>query len=74
MSPQGRLALVVGGLAALFVAVAAAALLLGSAALSPRRVISAVTGRAAAGSIESVVTLSIRLPRIAVAALAGGAL
>ncbi len=74
MSPQGRLALVVGGLAALLVAVAAAALLLGSAALSPRRVISAVTGRAAAGSIESVVTLSIRLPRIAVAALAGGAL
>ncbi len=74
MSPQGRLALTVGGLAALLVAVAAAALFLGSAAISPRGVIGAVAGRAAAESVESVVILSIRLPRIAVAALAGGAL
>ncbi len=33
-----------------------------------------MTGRAPAESVESVVTLSIRLPRIAVAILAGGAL
>jgi iron complex transport system permease protein len=37
-------------------------------------VLAAVTGRAPAASVESVVTLSIRLPRIAVAILAGGAL
>jgi iron complex transport system permease protein len=74
VSPHARLALVVGGLAALLVLVATAALFLGSAAISPRAVIGAMTGRAASGSVESVVTLSIRLPRIAVAALAGGAL
>lgn len=74
MSPARRLVLVLGVLAAALVVVAAGALFLGSAALSPRAVLSAVTGRAAAESVESVVTLSIRLPRIAVAALAGGAL
>jgi len=74
MSPARRLVLVLGVLAAALVVVAAGALFLGSAALSPRAVLSALTGRAAAESVESVVTLSIRLPRIAVAALAGGAL
>lgn len=74
MSPARRLLLVLGVLAVALVVGAAGALFLGSAALSPRAVLSAVTGRAAADSVESVVTLSIRLPRIAVAALAGGAL
>ena len=74
MSDARRLSLVLGVLAAALVVVAAGALFLGSAGISPRAVLSAVTGRAAAGSVESVVTLSIRLPRIAVAALAGGAL
>src|SRR2546425_610336 len=74
VSPHARLALTVGGLAALLVAVAAAALFVGSAAISPGAVIDAVTGRAAPASVESVVTRSIRLPRIAVAALAGAAL
>ena len=74
MSPHARLALTVGGLAALLVAVAAAALFVGSAAISPGAVIDAVTGRAAPASVESVVTRAIRLPRIAVAALAGAAL
>ncbi len=74
MTPVRRLLLVLGVLAAALVVVAAGALFLGSAALSPRAVLSAVTGRAAADSVERVVTLSIRLPRIAVAALAGGAL
>ena len=54
MSPQGRLALVLGGLAGLLVAVAAAALFLGSAPISPGAVIGAVTGRAAAESVERV--------------------
>src|SRR5256886_11729523 len=71
VSPQGRLALTVGGLAALLVAVAAAALFLGSAAISPRGVIGAVAGRAAAESVESVVILSIRLPRVPLAAPPG---
>jgi len=74
VSPHARLALTVGGLAALLVAVAAAALFVGSAAISPGAVIDAVTGRAAPASVESVVTRAIRLPRIAVAALAGAAL
>jgi len=59
--------------AALLVA-AAGALFVGSASISPSAVLAAVTGRAAPESVERVVTLAIRLPRIAVAALAGGAL
>jgi iron complex transport system permease protein len=74
VSPARRLLLVLGVLAAALVVVAAGALFLGSAAISPRAVLSALTGRAATESVESVVTFSIRLPRIAVAALAGGAL
>jgi iron complex transport system permease protein len=74
MTPARRLATLLGVLAAALVLAGAVALFLGSAALSPRAVIGAVTGRAPAESIESVVTLSIRLPRIAVAILAGGAL
>jgi iron complex transport system permease protein len=65
---------VLGVLAAILVLAGAAALFVGSAAISPRAVVSAVTGRAAPESVESVVTLSIRLPRILVAMLAGGAL
>ena len=74
MSPGARLAAVLGVLALVLLLVAAAALFVGSAALSPGAVLAALTGRTGARSIESVVTLSIRLPRIAVAALAGGAL
>lgn len=59
--------------AALVVAVVAS-LFLGSAHLSPSAVMSALSGRAGPESIERVVTLSIRLPRIAAAVLAGGAL
>ncbi len=74
MSQAGRLAALLGVLAGLLALAGAAALFLGSAGLSPGAVLNAVTGRAPAGSVESVVTLSIRLPRIAVAILAGGAL
>ena len=74
MNPIRRLILVLGVLStALFVA-AAVALFLGSAQLSTSAVLSAVSGRAAPESVERVVTLSIRLPRIAAAVLAGGAL
>ncbi|HBH01494.1 MAG: hypothetical protein A2W08_14645 [Candidatus Rokubacteria bacterium RBG_16_73_20] len=74
MSPRRHLAAVLGALALVLLAVAALALFLGSAAISPRAVLAALAGRAGAQSIEGVVTLSIRLPRIAAAALAGGAL
>ena len=50
------------------------AVFLGSARLSPFTVIRVLTGGAGAGSTESVVVLSLRLPRIAAAVLAGGAL
>jgi len=74
VNPIRRLILVLGVLStALFVA-AAVALFLGSAQLSTSAVLSAVSGRAAPESVERVVTLSIRLPRIAAAVLAGGAL
>src|SRR5262245_66205278 len=61
-------------LAAGLLVAAAAALFVGSAAISPRAVLNALVGHAAPESVERVVTLSIRLPRILVAVLAGGAL
>jgi iron complex transport system permease protein len=69
-----RLALVLAGLAAALLAVAMLALLLGSAQVSATAVLRALTGRAESGSIESVVALNLRLPRIIAAVLAGGAL
>src|SRR5262249_27274354 len=74
MSPGRRLALVLSGLTGVLALAAAGALFLGSAQLPPSAVISAMTGHAAPESVERVVTLSIRLPRIAAAVLAGGAL
>jgi len=74
VSPTRRLVLVLSTLSGVLVLAAAGALFLGSAQLSPSAVISAVAGRAAPESVERVVTLSIRLPRIAAAMLAGGAL
>lgn len=74
MSQRARLLVLLGALVAALALAGAVALFLGSAGLSPRAVLAAVTGRAPAASVESVVTLSIRLPRIAVAVLAGGAL
>lgn len=74
MTPERRLALVLGLLAALLLAAGVGALLVGSAAVSPRAVLLALAGGGEADSVARVVTLSLRLPRIAVAALAGGAL
>jgi iron complex transport system permease protein len=54
--------------------VAAISLFVGSAALSPGAVARALAGRAGGESVESIVTLQIRLPRVAAAMLAGGAL
>jgi iron complex transport system permease protein len=74
VSPARRLAVVLLVLTTALLLVAAAALFVGSSAISPRAVVNALAGRAAPESVERVVTLSIRLPRIVVAVLAGGAL
>jgi iron complex transport system permease protein len=74
MTSMARLLAVQIVLLVLLAAVAGVALFLGSASLSATRVLDALTGRAGPASVESVVTLSLRLPRIAVAALAGGGL
>ena len=74
MTRVDRLVLVLGLLGVGLVAAVILAVFLGSARLSPLAVIQALTGGAGSGSTESVVVLSLRLPRIAAAALAGGAL
>jgi iron complex transport system permease protein len=74
LSSGRRLAVALGTLTALLFTVAAVALFLGSARLSMGSVLAALVGRDGADSVATVVTLSLRLPRIAVAALAGGAL
>ena len=74
MTPARRLAWALGVLTLVLLAVGLASLFVGSAALSPRVIARALAGRAEAESVESVITLSLRLPRIVVAVLAGGAL
>lgn len=74
MTRLGRLGVVLVLLGVGLVAAVTIAVFLGSARLSPATVLQVLTGGASAGSIESVVILSLRLPRIAAAALAGGAL
>jgi iron complex transport system permease protein len=74
VSPARRLAVALVVLCAVLFSVAVAALFLGSARLSAAAVLAALAGRDSADSVATVVTLSLRLPRIAVAALAGGAL
>ncbi len=74
MSARRQLALALGVLGVALVGVAVLSLFVGSAALSPRAVARALAGRAGAESVESVVTLQLRLPRVVVAILAGGAL
>ncbi len=73
-APARRLATLVIALAGTLVIVAIVALLLGSAGVSPAAVLRVLLGRAEPDSIERVVTLGLRLPRIAVAILAGGGL
>jgi len=69
-----RLVLALGALAGLLVVVAVAALFIGAARLSPAAVLTALTGGAAVEDVDRAVVLSLRLPRVLVAALAGGAL
>jgi iron complex transport system permease protein len=69
-----RLALVLAALSAVLLAAALLALFVGSAGVPPEHVARALMGRAAPGSIERVVTLDLRLPRIIAAVLAGGSL
>ena len=74
MTDRRRLAWALAALTALLVSVAVAALFIGSAALTPRAVVRALAGRAQSESVEAIVTLGLRLPRVLVAVLAGGAL
>jgi len=69
-----RLAVVLTVLGVVLTGVALAALFVGSAGLSASAVARALAGRAEASSVEAIVTLSLRLPRVAVAVLAGAAL
>jgi iron complex transport system permease protein len=73
MTPR-RLALALTALAALVAAAAVAALFVGSAPVSPGAVLAVLTGRGPAQSVERMVVLDLRLPRIAAAVIAGGAL
>jgi iron complex transport system permease protein len=72
--PARRLARLILGLTALLVVIAGGALVLGSADVPPSAVVRVLLGRAEPESIERVVTLGLRLPRIVVAVLAGGGL
>jgi iron complex transport system permease protein len=74
VTPGLRLVALLGLLFAGLAVAAAAALFVGSARLSPGTVLRVLGGRAGPESIESVVVLSLRLPRIAAAVVAGGAL
>ena len=69
-----RLVIVLAALTGVLALVVIAAIFLGSARLSPADVLAVLTGRADASRTESVVIWGVRLPRIAAAVLAGGAL
>jgi ABC-type Fe3+-siderophore transport system permease subunit len=72
--PSRRLVLALSVLVGMLLVTATLSLFLGSAALSPAAVVRAVFGLADPDAVERVVTLGLRLPRIVVAILAGGAL
>jgi iron complex transport system permease protein len=74
MTAGARLTRVLLGLGVGLLGMTAVALFVGGAGLSPGTVLDVLAGRAAADSTERVVVLSLRLPRIVVAAVAGGAL
>jgi cobalamin transport system permease protein len=74
LSELRRLLLALAGLSLALALAVVLSLLAGSAPLSPAAVARALVGRAAPGSMERVVTLGLRLPRIAAAVLAGGSL
>ena len=74
MTPLRRLLWTLLALVALLVLAVVVALFVGTAAISPRSILAVLGGTAPSGSVETVVTLNLRLPRIAAAVLAGGAL
>ncbi|HEV8471210.1 MAG TPA: iron ABC transporter permease [Methylomirabilota bacterium] len=74
MTDARRLATALLALGVVLLALATAALFVGSAGLSPGAVARALTGRAEAGSVEAIVTLGLRLPRVVAAVLAGAGL
>jgi iron complex transport system permease protein len=74
VSAERRLVLALAVLGLALAGVAVLALFVGSAGLSPRAVARALAGRAGAESVEAIVTLQLRLPRVLAATLAGGAL
>ncbi|OGK78416.1 MAG: hypothetical protein A2X52_19880 [Candidatus Rokubacteria bacterium GWC2_70_16] len=75
MTPAGaRLAAIVVTLGLLLGLAATAALFVGSAGVSPAAVLGVLAGREPAEAVARVVVFDLRLPRILVAALAGGAL
>ena len=74
MSNARRLGVALTVLASALILIGLAAVFVGSAGLSASAVARALTGRAEPGSVEAIVTLSLRLPRVAVAMLAGAAL
>lgn len=67
-----RLTVLLGGLGLLVIAAALGALFIGSARVPPADVLAVLTGRIR--GVDQVVVLSLRLPRILAALLAGGAL
>ena len=69
---RARLALLLGGLGVLVIVAGLGALFIGSASVPPRDVLAVLTGRVR--GVDQVVVLSLRLPRILAALLAGGAL
>ncbi len=74
MTPWARLLAALGGLALLVAVAGFASLFIGSALVSPRAVLAVLTGLGSAQGVDEVVVLSLRLPRILAALLAGGAL
>jgi len=74
MTPWARLLTALGALALLVAVAGFVSLFIGSAPVSPRAVLSVLTGGSAAQGVDEVVVLSLRLPRILAALLAGGAL
>jgi iron complex transport system permease protein len=74
VTPRARLLSALVGLSLVAALAGLAALFIGSAAVSPRAVVAVLTGRGAAQGVDELVVLSLRLPRILAALLAGGAL
>src|SRR5437870_12964952 len=69
-----RLAWICCGLLLLLSAVTLGSLLVGAAPVSPGAVLDLITGRGPSQGTDRTVILAIRVPRIAAALLAGGAL